>query len=99
MPKTQPEIVAALHHSLSAAEAKTRLAKDGPNALAMANLSTGHLGAWPWFYTLPNTSTITVGQLPHRTSWLPADEARECRFSRFESAATTVRPAVPTPRI
>jgi D-alanyl-D-alanine carboxypeptidase len=51
--------------------AATVLALESEGLLSRADLVSVHLGERPWFDTLPNAGTMTIGQLLHHTAGLP----------------------------
>lgn len=51
--------------------AATVLALESEGSLSHAGLLSVHLGAEPWFGSLPNAETITINHLLHHTSGLP----------------------------
>ena len=51
--------------------AATVLVLESDGLLSRADLVSDHLGVRPWFDTLPNAETITIGQLLRHTSGLP----------------------------
>jgi D-alanyl-D-alanine carboxypeptidase len=51
--------------------AATVLALESEGLLSRADLVSVHLGKRPWFDTLPNAGTMTIGQLLHHNAGLP----------------------------
>ncbi len=51
--------------------AATVLALENEGRLSRADLLADHLGDRPWFSTLPNAGTMTIGQLLHHSAGLP----------------------------
>ncbi|PWJ20314.1 serine hydrolase domain-containing protein [Jannaschia seohaensis] len=63
-----PMLAASIGKSFVAA---TLLALEDEGRLSRDDLLSAHLGDRPWFGTLPNADSLTLGQLLHHTSGIP----------------------------